>query len=179
MPTPAEAIETYLRAKDGNRPHLLARAFAADATLEMVVHTSVISFPPLTQGREALARVVAGDFGRAYENVYTFCLCAPPPADANPFSCPWLVGLSAKADGGVRVGCGRYDWHFRPAAGGLVERLAITIEAMQALPAADLPAVADWLAALPWPWCPPARARAAMPGLAGLAPIAAWLDRAA
>jgi hypothetical protein len=34
------AIETYIRSKDGNRPHVLADAFAADAELAMAVNTS-------------------------------------------------------------------------------------------------------------------------------------------
>jgi hypothetical protein len=43
MRTPAQAISTYIRAKDENRPHLMARAFADTAILDMVVRTEAIS----------------------------------------------------------------------------------------------------------------------------------------
>ena len=43
MPSPIEAISTYFHAKDGNRPHLMRRAFAEKAQLEMVVNTDAIS----------------------------------------------------------------------------------------------------------------------------------------
>ncbi|MCC7428967.1 MAG: hypothetical protein IT557_18900 [Alphaproteobacteria bacterium] len=178
MPTPADAIATYLRAKDSNRPHLMRRAFAADAVLEMAVHTGVVRFPPLSRGVAAIARVTAGDFGRVHENVYTFCLSAPPSADARTFTCPWLVGMSVKESGAVRVGAGRYDWHFQPAAPHLVERLVITIERMEELGPEALGRVTDWLAALPWPWCAPAAAAAGMPRLAALDGIARHLTPA-
>ena len=45
MPSPVDAVSSYFRAKDGNRPFLLRRAFAEDVHLEMVVKTDALSFP--------------------------------------------------------------------------------------------------------------------------------------
>ncbi len=59
MPTPADSILNYLRAKDGNRPHLLARAFTADAELYMTVRAGNISFPPVANGRDAIMNGVS------------------------------------------------------------------------------------------------------------------------
>lgn len=78
MRTPAAVIHAYLRAKDGNRPYLMAKAFSPHALLSMQMRTSAIAFPPLSQGREAITNVLVRRFGECYDNVYTFCL-APPP----------------------------------------------------------------------------------------------------
>lgn len=59
MPTSAQAFEHYILAKDTNRPHLLRRAFTRDASLEMIVHTETISFPPRVEGRDGIAEVLA------------------------------------------------------------------------------------------------------------------------
>ena len=77
MQTPSEAIQTYLRAKDENRPHLMKRVFAETAELEMTVETDAISFPPLTVGVDEITRVLVRDFDQINENVYTFCLTNP------------------------------------------------------------------------------------------------------
>ncbi len=112
MPSPFDAVSTYFHAKDGNRPFLMRRAFAEDAQLEMVVKTEAISFPSTASGlaeiEEVLVRRIATDF----ENVYSFGLAQPTEADRRRFSCPWLVAMSARADGALRVGVGRYDWQF-------------------------------------------------------------------
>lgn len=170
----ARAIEAYLRAKDENRPFLLAEAFDEDAALEVVVNSGAIAFPPSARGRNAIAKVLVQDFGAAYENVRTLCLGRPPGRDRDAYSCRWLVGMSSKADRTVRVGAGRYDWRFRPQAPRLAGHLTIVIEAMQVLAPAALPAVAAWLFALPCPWCPASRAFAAAPPLEGLEPLRAW-----
>ena len=45
MATAADHIATYIRAKDENRPHLMASAFAPGAQLTMDVKPDAISFP--------------------------------------------------------------------------------------------------------------------------------------
>jgi hypothetical protein len=114
MTTPAESIFSYLRAKDGNRPYLLADAFTPDALLEMVVKTATMSFPPASRGREAIGDVLVRKFARNYENVYTFCLSSAPRNDAGVFSCDWLVIMTEKESRAVRVlpwACGLpYPW---------------------------------------------------------------------
>ena len=166
----SEQIATYIRAKDSNRAHLMSTVFAPGAKLEMAVQAGTISFPPEASGLDAITDVLVRRFGQTFENVYTFCLCSPPVRDESTFSCPCLVGMSAKADGLVRVACGRYDWVFRSGEACLVERLKITIEPMQELPPGDLPIVMTWLSRLPYPWCPVEAAIEAAPAeLRGLA----------
>lgn len=175
MRTPADSILAYLRAKDGNRPHLMAQAFAEDATLAMLVNTRAISFPPLSSGREALAEVLVRRFSQTYENVYTLCLAVPPGERDTRFACDWLVVMTEKASGAVRVGCGRYDWCFSPKS-RLVERLAITIETMESLPSRDLEAVMGWVSGLPYPWCSAEEALNAAPALGELGKVLEYID---
>lgn len=150
-PRPLDAIEAYIRAKDGNRPHLMDTAFAEDARLRMHLRTDAIAFPPEVHGRQAITQTLVRQFNQAWENVHTFCLGRPPVADAVEFSCDWLVVMSSKNDGSLRVGCGRYDWSFE-RVGRRVLALDITIEAME-VAACDIAPVMDWANAQPWPWC--------------------------
>jgi hypothetical protein len=168
---PADAIDAYIRAKDGNRPHLLRAAFTETATLRMEVRTAGIAFPPGATGRSEIAELLVSRFNAAWENIYTFCVGAPPAAGASAFGCGWLVAMSAKQDGRGRVGCGRYDWEFEPGT-GLASGLVITIDAMEALP--DGPeALVEWAAALPYPWCDAQRLAAGAPGLPALRAVLA------
>ena len=170
MPSPTAAVETYVLAKDGNRPFLMRRVFHEDVDLEIVVNTSAIDFPGVAEGMRAiedLSRRFANDF----ENVFTFCLAQPSADHRRHFPCAWLVGMSAKGDGPIRVGSGRYDWYFTPDERCLVERLLIRIDVMEIIPAAEIGAVMGWLAQLPYPWCSPAEALATMPELPALQAI--------
>jgi hypothetical protein len=179
MPSPVEAISSYFHAKDGNRPFLLRRAFAEDVHLEMVVKTDAISFPSSTDGlagvEEVLVRRIANDF----ENVYSFGLAQPTEADRPHFSCPWLVAMSAKSNGPIRVGSGRYDWHFSVDVSCLVEKLLVTIDVMQVVPADELDRVMGWVAGLPYPWCRPDEVVRNMPRIEGLAPVERYLKELA
>lgn len=167
MITPAESIVTYIRAKDGNRPHLLDAAFSEDAVLQMLVRTDSISFPASSVGREAIAETLVRRFNQAYENVYTLCIGGPPAANVEAFSCGWLVAMSEKQSGSVRIGCGRYDWLFSNSE-HKVRALTITIKAMEILPCETLEPVMKWVSALPYPWCPPQAATGAPPNLPGV-----------
>lgn len=175
MISPADAVETYLLAKDGNRPFLMQRAFAPNAELEMVVKTDAISFPATAKGVKAIADVLVHRFGIDHENVYTVCLSRPSDTDRRHFACHWLVGMSAKSDGQVRVGCGRYDWHF--GSGGLVEKLVITIDVMNMFPATELAATMNWLSGLPYPWCTPGEVLDGMPKDSGFSAIEAYVKQ--
>lgn len=175
MPTPPDTVATYILAKDSNRPFLLRHAFAEDASLEMLVKTDTISFPSSAKGLSEIENVLIRRFGIDYENVYTVCLSRPSDANQRHFPCHWLVGMSVKADGKVRVGCGRYDWYFSADQKGLVERLIITIEAMESLPEAALAPTMNWLAGLPYPWCSPEEAVRGMPKIDGFAGIEAFV----
>lgn len=69
MPTPAEAVRTYILAKDGNRPFLMRQAFSDDIALEMVVKTDAISFPSTASGLNAVEEILVRRFGVEYENI--------------------------------------------------------------------------------------------------------------
>lgn len=174
---PQALIRTYIRAKDENRPHLMAQAFAADATLEMTVKSAAIAFPARSEGLAAISDVLVRRFGQSYDNVYTFCLAeARPAADAQRYACDWLVGMTDKATGGVRVGCGSYAWEFSGPGKPRVQALAIVIEAMEVLPSDTAQPVLDgWLARLPYPWCAGALACQQAPALPQLAPVLSYL----
>ena len=167
------AINNYIRAKDGNRPDLMAQAFVQDARLEMLVKTDTISFPGSANGLASITDILVSRFAADYENILTFCLKRPPPQQRKHFSNHWLVGMSAKSDGTVRVGCGRYDWSF--GASDLVSKLTITIEEMSVLPAVTAPLVFGWLRGLPHPWCPNDVALASLPGRDDTLPIRTFL----
>ena len=167
------AIETYILAKDGNRPFLMPQAFADACELEMVVNTDAISFPSAARGLPAISDILVSRFNADYENVFTFCLLRPTPAARGHFACPWLVGMSARRDHAVRVGCGRYDWSFD---GDLrVRKLTIRIDVMNVLPAATSGPVFTWLSALPYPWCTRQQALDGIPHIDALSPIEGFL----
>jgi hypothetical protein len=85
--------------------------------------------------------------------------------------------MSARNNGQVRIGCGRYDWYFGPDQQCRVERLVIIIDVMKILPATDLAASMNWLSSLPYPWCAPAEAIKGMPRIEGLAEIETYLKQ--
>ena len=150
----AELVRTYIAAKDTNRPHLVSKAFARTATLEMIVKTDAIAFDPQALGPEAIAEMLVRRFAQQNENVYTFCLCDPPPTDALRLDCGWLVVMSEKHTQGVRAGFGRYAWEWQPQVERRVQRLSITIERMDRLEEGLGGAAFAWAETLPYPWCP-------------------------
>jgi hypothetical protein len=151
-PSLRQSIETYIYAKDGNRPHLLSRAFTTDAELVMNVKTDEISFPATVQGLAGISAALVSQFAQRYENVYTFCL-GTPPDDATAFSCNWLVCMTEKQSGAARVGFGAYEWICQEAS-GMVSKLKITIEEMKTLPSSQGDSILEWASTLPYPWCP-------------------------
>jgi len=175
MPTPDEAVRTYILAKDGNRPFLMKQAFAEDAELETVVKSDAISFPSAAKGLDTLEDVLVRRFNADNENIFTFCLSEPAEADRLRFQCHWLVGMSVKATGQLRVGCGTYDWHFDDE--GKVAKLVINIEVMKILSGEGLGEMMRWLSSLPYPWCGQRQALRSIPAQEGFDEIAAYLKR--
>jgi hypothetical protein len=168
MASSSDCICSYIYGKDRNRPHMLARAFAPTATVEVVANTPAISFPSVVTGLDTIADVFVRKFAAIYENVYTFCLSSPPSGGSHAFSCDWLVAMSEKQGGVVRVGSGRYDWSFARDS-RLVEKLVITIDVMKKLSPDCLRVIMDWVTALPYPWCSAGVAVKSAPKIADLA----------
>jgi hypothetical protein len=150
----ADLVGTYVAAKDTNRPHLVAQAFSRTATVEMLVKTDAIAFSPEARGAEAIGEMLVRRFAQQYENIYTFCLCSPPPPEAQRLDCGWLVVMSEKETQRVRAGFGRYIWEWQPQVERLVQRLSITIERMDRLDEGVGGAAFKWAQTLPYPWCP-------------------------
>lgn len=168
------SIETYIEAKDGNRPHLMVDAFEQDAELRMRIKTDAIAFPAATHGIKAIATVLVSDFGSRYENVYTFCLGAPPTSN-DAFKCHWLVLMTEKGSGLVRAGFGQYAWQCA-GQNGIVSSLEITIEEMASLPSAHAESVLQWARCLPYPWCPAERLTVHTPDIAAIEAIVGALS---
>lgn len=110
-------------------------------------------------------------FSATYENIYTFCLSDSVASNDDSLSCNWLVAMSDKASGNVRVGCGQYHWHFDNEANGLADALIITIEQMLVLTPESADQVLGWVSKLPYPWCESATMFQTMPPLDALTPI--------
>lgn len=176
--SPEQAIRQYFHAKDENRPRLMAQAFTENATLHMHLRTGSISFPAVSSGRSAITDVLVRNFGKTYENVYTFALERPPVARTAEFSCDWLVVMTEKESGNLRVGCGRYDWWFDAEGSGLATRLDITIDSMQTLPPDQATAVFGWMDTLGYPWTSAAAVTVAPPPVDELAPVLTRLGQA-
>lgn len=170
-----EVLRGYFHAKDENRPVLLDRVFAPNA--EVVIHnkSANVAFPPTTRGRTAIAEVLVRTFALTYENVYSFYL-ARPFGSVQEFECLWLVGMSERASGLPRVGCGSYLWSFEPRPPHLASSLVITIEAMQVTPLGEFEAVFAWLRELGYPWSSCSLALRGIPRTESLAPIAVFLE---
>ncbi|MBR0815733.1 hypothetical protein JQ544_29665 [Bradyrhizobium diazoefficiens] len=174
-----DALSTYILAKDTNRPQLMKDAFASDCELKMTVKTDAISFPSSAKGLDEVTQVLVTSFGDQYQNVRTFCL-SRPSADYLPhFQCDWLVGMSARQGGAIRVGCGRYNWHFSSGDNRRVSKLAIDIEVMCVLPAETSEPIMRWLGALPYPWCSNQQAYRTIPAIDALRPIKSFLGSSA
>lgn len=67
--SPERLLRTYFRTKDGNRPHLMFDGFSQTASLEMIVKTGTISFPPAARGLAEITDVLARRFGPTYGKV--------------------------------------------------------------------------------------------------------------
>ncbi|KOF53939.1 hypothetical protein AD428_10125 [Achromobacter sp. DMS1] len=173
--TTESVLRDYFHAKDENRPLYMTRAFASDAVLRMALRTQAIAFPPESHGLAAITDTLVRKFGQTYENVHTFYLSRPEPgARLAAYSCDWLVGMTEKATGDARVGCGRYEWEFQPEP-YRASSLVITIESMVTLPAGDAGAVFGWLLGLEYPWTTARRAADSAPPLEALAPVVHYL----
>ena len=169
------AVHSYICAKDNNRPHLIDHAFDTNAVLEMVLETGNIDFPRYTEGREAIAELLVRRFGQTHENVYTFCIGQRPSAASLTYNCKWMVAMSDKTSGEVKVGCGLYEWNFNLHT-GLAKRLQITIAHMEILPAGSLPEVMNWVSSVQHPWCAAQVLASKGPNVDGIEPIVRYIS---
>ena len=166
-----ERVSRYIKAKDNNKPHLMTAAFARQATLKMVVQTDNISFPADVSGVEQITQTLVSEFNSTYENIYTLCLSDTMQQSANTLTCRWLVCMTEKTSGSLRVGCGDYRWRFEDQAPFLANELAIVIDTMMILPHPARPAVLHWFDQQPYPWTLSSKMVQTMPNIKQLAEL--------
>lgn len=168
----------YIRAKDGNRPHVPQGVFAEDALLEMAVQSDNIDFPPAVESSDAIVDILVRKFAAKYENVYTFYLQRPPVDERiNAFTCHWLVGMTDKETGTGRVGTGTYRWQFSDATPMQVISLRIDIECMEIVPVEAALPMLNWVTSLPYPWANARDVLRCAPQLETLRPVYAAIRR--
>ena len=141
--------------------------FSDSAVLEMNVKTENIAFPSKTKGLDLITDVLVKKFNETYENIYTFCLS---DSIQQNIECRWLVGMTTKESGELRIGHGTYAWEFDKEL-PLVNHLTITIDAMLILKPQHTTLIMNWLDQLPYPWCETADINNSMPKLEGLMPL--------
>ncbi|SFG53423.1 hypothetical protein [Neptunomonas qingdaonensis] len=156
-------ISQYIKAKDNNKPHLMKRVFSQHATLEMSVQTDNISFPAKVTGLDNITQTLVCEFNTTYENIYTLCLTDTVQQNQNQLNCRWIVCMTEKTSGSLRLGYGDYQWGFEKNVPCLANHLVITIEHMVILPQALQPDVLSWFDKLPYPWALSSELQATMP----------------
>lgn len=174
-------VSQYIQAKDNNKPHWMPQTFDDQATLTMAVKTSAIDFPAQTEGCSAISQLLVKDFNQNYENVYTLCLNDTITLQDNKLSCLWLVGMTDKQTGNIKVGCGRYDWEFsasqQPTTEVLrVTRLHIGLEQMEILPQIYSEDIFSWLSNSPYPWVSTTTILQDIPDLPELQPVQSYIQ---
>ena len=100
MQTPSDTIEMYLLAKDGNRPHLIERAFAGGALLRMDVRQGEMDFPPVAHGRDAIAETLVRR-GRVRKAIAEN---PPPRLEGREKGLPHVLGARGRKQQQFRLG---------------------------------------------------------------------------
>ncbi|WP_235956282.1 hypothetical protein [Grimontia sedimenti] len=177
-----KAINRYISAKDNNKPHLLTKVFTEASLLEMKVNTDSISFPSDVVGVEAISHVLSSQFNQRFENVYTFCLSDSIVRDDTLLTCKWLVVMTEKDNGTLRIGCGYYDWLFNDdssisAKDPKVDKLTITIDYMAAIHYSNKDHLLDGIGELPYPWCFSSSLSIEMPMIEDLKTVRRFLEQ--
>lgn len=169
------ALETYIDAKDNNRPRRIHEAFRADAVLTISLATSAIAFPAQVVGADAIAKTLVTDFGAQYSRCRTYYVCdSLDVRDGVIDALPWLVLMRETASGALRLGHGVYRWTFdnTPA----VSAFDIHIARMDVLPDADGALLGALQQGLDYPWLAPATLNARFRALARSAPAWAFAE---
>jgi len=164
-------IGRYIKSKDESKPHLMRHVFSEGATLKMKVKTDNISFPSEAEGLESITNTLVHEFNNSYENIYTICLSDTVEQGESILKCRWLVGMTGKDSGLVRVGFGDYQWQFECNEEIRVSHLAIAIENMVVLAEENRVEVMMWFENMSYPWAITSEVLESMPNIASLASI--------
>lgn len=153
-------VRAYLHAKDHQRPHGFAQAFAADAVFRstFAFETDWHSDAPV-RGLADITDTFRG-LGRGFENIVTFCLPESVHWADYSLRMRWVVVMTDRQTREVRVAWGDYAWTFS----GPPERaqsLHVHMLAMRLVePNDDL---VEWSMSLPDVWCTGPQAAEALP----------------
>jgi hypothetical protein len=163
-------INDYIKAKDGNKPHLMSSVFTSDAELEMQVNSDNITFPAKVLGVDNISEVLVRNFNLAYENIYTLCLIDTITINNNTLCCDWLVSMSDRSSQALRFGYGQYRWVFQhdlneSPTNNMAEKLSIRIDEMINLTNDKTPVLLPWLQALDYPWITSAKLLENLPNI--------------
>lgn len=158
-------VSQYIKAKDNGKPHLMDRVFSEQASLKMIVQTDNISFPAEVSSVDKITQTLVLDFNNSYENIYTLCLTDTVNQHQNHLNCHWLVCMTEKSSGSLRLGYGDYQWDFEESTSGLAQLLTITIDNMVILPDELQPDVLSWFDDQPYPWVLSSELRTTMPDI--------------
>jgi hypothetical protein len=145
-----DVIGLYIQSKDNNKPHLMKSVFEGVANLSMEVKTDEIVFPSETTGIEDITNILVRNFNQKYGDIYTFCITDSVTSDGKQTLCKWVVVMSDKEDGNIRVGYGDYKWTFNI---DLVSNLTILIEKMIVIDKNHSTEIFSWLKKQAYPWC--------------------------
>lgn len=151
-------LECYLRAKDQNRPELIAECFAPDAELTFSIATDDIDFPRSVAGAPAIAKTLVADFGDRFDCCLTYYVCAAPKLDSHGVcTMPWLVAMRQKDNDALRLGKGTYRWRIGRVSGGMdrIVQLHIAIERMDVINDPGSIKLRGLQASLSYPWLAP------------------------
>ncbi|MGH8679661.1 MAG: hypothetical protein ACREUQ_15100 [Burkholderiales bacterium] len=167
MESARELLETYLEAKDLNRPDLILDCYAPNAVLTFSIATATISFPARISGADAIAQTLVRDFRKTFTQCKTYYVCESVDADSRKINkLPWLVVMKEVSRPILRLGKGYYTWQFE--LGDRTRRVSamhIHIERMDAVEDPDEDILHALQSALPYPWLRPATLRAIIEAL--------------
>ena len=178
MNTPTHVLETYLRAKDDNRPSLILDCYAPDAVLTYSIATDTISFPARVVGADPIAQTLVRDFRKNFDRCRTYYVCDPAAwAGGGIDFLPWLVIMRQMSNSALRLGRGYYRWEFDTDAARIrVAAMHIHIDRMDVIEDIDGARLQILQSALPYPWLLPEALREAFVRTMQQTPGFAFLD---
>ena len=175
-PAQHHVLTKYLEAKDQQRPFLFGEVFTSEAMFQsrFAFETDFNDERPV-HGLDAIAGVFQR-MGSRVENIFTVYTPSSVRWDAGALSIDWLVGMSERESGKLRLAWGDYAWRFNPA-GTRATELVVLMRQMIELPASAGSSINHWLAELPAPWCEAEQILESMPSFAGSEDLRAFFSR--
>jgi len=160
-------LRAYLHAKDCGVPARFADAFTPDATF-----TSRFEFETSFSDEEPRVGLaaIAETFGlltKHCDNITTLCTLDSVVTDGDTLRNKWIVAMTNRDSGCIRVAWGDYVWTMDPEA-ERARSLIVNMRHMAEMGPEHAEVVLVWLRALPAPWCDGQALVVDMPALLGL-----------